>query len=361
MGTLQSDILSIDAFEHLKAYIQLEKAGKLASGGTQVTMRCPYCGDSRDPRNHHFYIGPDRKNHLVLSYHCFLCNTGGIINGKFFRDIGCFDTDLINEIIDYNKNVLKNSNYSKRIQSDYTKYISTPIITTFGNDENINKLNYLNHRLGINLQLNDLFKFKIILNLNKYLQDNKINFTTRYPDIMNQLSQYGLGFLSADNSHIVIRSVIDHHKLQSSIAHRYNVYSIYNMPDLVAYYIIPGLIDPFKPIKIYITEGVFDILGVYFNVIQDHNNCIFAAANGKNFSGIIEYLFSKIRIPAYNSKIFIYKDIDVETKKLTYVSNMLNKIKVPFEYHVNDMNGEKDFGVPRDRIIDKTIFKSNYL
>ena len=352
----ERDASTIPEFEHLRDYIIVEKGGRRAAGGAQVTMRCPYCGDSRDPKSQHFYIGPDRKKNLVLSYHCFLCNVGGIITGKFFRDIECYDTDLINEILDYNVSKYRNTYYARRNVEHFNRYANTRIINVMDSKEAFDKLNYINNRLGVNLSFEDLVNLKIVLNLNRYLNDNRISFTTRYPDIMNELSKKFIGFLSVDNSYVIMRTIVDPKTLSKTISHRYTNYAIFNIPDMALYYVIPGQIDPYKHVNVYITEGPFDILGVYFNVVQDKTNSIFAASAGKsNFMSLIDYMFNRIGIPCCRCHIHLYSDSDLKMEEITKIKNNMNSIGVPFTVHINGMEGEKDFGVTKDRIIDRVL------
>ena len=62
-----------------------------ASGGKEVVIRCPFCGDSqKDKRDAHFYIGlqTDKDTdfyQVAPKYHCFLCNKGGTLSGDVFN------------------------------------------------------------------------------------------------------------------------------------------------------------------------------------------------------------------------------------------------------------------------------------
>lgn len=352
---MYSEVPSIPEFEDLKAYIIAEKMGRKAAGGTQCTMRCPYCGDSRDPRNRHLYIGPDKRNNYVLSHHCFLCDAGGPITPKFFRDIDCYEMELIQEVIAYNNSVKRRNKYSKRDAVE-RRMTFHPIITEVDNMESFDKLKYINDRLGTNLTFADISQNKIILNLNRYLKDNHIGSTTRYPAIMNELSKNCIGFLSVDNSHVIMRTIVDPKTLHHTIARRYNNYAIFTTPNLYLYYVIPGKVDATKPITINIAEGPFDILSVYYNIVQDKTNHIFAAAAGKaQYRGLIKYIFTVIGIPPYLVNIQLYCDSDVDINDLIKLKNDLTKLKVPMTVHKNCMEGEKDFGVPLNRIVDKVL------
>lgn len=348
-------IKGIPEFEDLKAYIISDHNGRNASGGSQCTMRCPYCGDSRDPRNQHMYIGPNRKANNLICFNCFLCNEGGPVTLKFFRDIGCYDTDLINEVLDFNNACSKRNNYA-RLSERYNNPSVNSIINIGDSGEAFEKLEYINNRLGSQLTFEDLNRLKIILNLNRYLLDNHIGNTTRYPQIMNELSQKSIGFLSVDNSHVIMRTIVDPKTLNPTIARRYNNYTIFITPNNYLYYILPGQVNPSRPITIYMTEGPFDILSVYLNIVQNKDNCIFAAACGKTqYCGLARYIFTTIGIPPQLSNIQLYSDNDMNMIEFGKFKYQMSILGVPISIHRNTMENEKDFGVPINRIIDTVV------
>lgn len=348
-------IKGIPEFEDLKEYLISERNGRSASGGTQCTIRCPYCGDSRDYRNQHMYVGPNRKANNLICFNCFLCNMGGQVNLKFFRDIDCYETDLINEILDYNNHCAKRNNYS-RISDRYNNAPVNTVLSIGDVEEAFEKLAYINNRLGSNLDFADVSRLKIVLNLNRYLLDNHIGNTTRYPQIMNELSQKSIGFLSVDNSHVIMRAIVDPRTLSPTIARRYNNYTIFITPNNYLYYIIPGQVNPSKPITIYMTEGVMDILSVYLNIVQNKDNCIFAASCGKTqFCGLSKYIFTVMGVPPQLSNIQLYSDNDMNMNEFGRFRNQMNILGVPITIHRNTMDGEKDFGVPANKIIDSIV------
>ena len=83
---------SSEAFESLKQYMVENHRAKLVSGGREILKRCHICGDSRDQSDAHMYIG--MKNGSIV-YNCFKCNAGGVVDGKFLRDMDCYDPNII--------------------------------------------------------------------------------------------------------------------------------------------------------------------------------------------------------------------------------------------------------------------------
>lgn len=356
----------IPEFEDLKEYLIAEKNAKLGSSGKQIIIRCPWCGDSKDARNAHLYIGPNKRGDGSIAYHCFLCGRGGTVNYDFFRNIQCYDINLINEIITYNARVSRGKYYDVLVTNDGVEHYS-PIIRNMYPDSAelaFAKLEYINKRLGTNLFFNDLDRLKIILSINRYIRDNHIQGSTRKMDILSTLDHNYMGFLSIDNTHIVERAIVDDTTHVSDlIKRRYINYCL--MPrkfHRFLYYAIPASIDMSKPITIHLAEGPFDVLGIYFNVIGVENsaNHIFIASCGKTaFEGALHYLFVFLAIPACMCTLHFYIDresdgsYNVENYRsfIRYMKTLVIDVKV----HVNMFPGEKDYGVTRDKIIDTII------
>ena len=87
-------------------------------------------------------------------------------------------------------------------------------------------------------------------------------------------------------------------------------------------YTIPAIVDPMKyDITLHLAEGTFDILGVFFNVMnKEMTNNIYAANNGSGYARTIEYFIKKGFM--LNLDIRIYSDSD---KNKYYYSNLIER------------------------------------
>lgn len=335
-----------EAFERLKSYLVSDHGAKIASGGKEVIKRCHRCGDSKDPRKAHMYIGMKDSN---IVYNCFLCG-GGVVDQQFFRDINCYDADLINMVINQNK-----SDKIKSVISDhyYRNHIS--ITNTPSHIPNYSmKLDYLKNRLGINLD-DSLNRLKIILSLKHFLYANYINTLTRDPRIVEDLDKYFIGFVCVDNNHIIMRRIVDSGIVHPNCDSRYVVYVTDNrfVDENNKIYIIPCQFynDNFSGINIHIAEGPFDILGIYFNTNFDQSMLnIFAAVGGKSYDTAVKYILRKVGFINFNLHFYFDRDVD-ENLALKYRNEFL-----PFGckmfVHRNCFENERDFGVPDERIKD---------
>ncbi len=341
-----------EAFEALKTFMIENCNAKIVSGGKEILKRCHFCGDSRDSGSAHLYIGM-RNNAIV--YNCFKCNSSGFVDARFLRDLGCYDTGLISLCVEQNKNAKGSSNNMSKSSSYTSKNIRrvNNLIIPYSNDEySIKKLGYLSRRIGVDLGLEDAVSLRVVLNLKDFLSANNINNYTRHPDIVDAFSKFFIGFLTTDGSYVILRRVIDEGKLDPSIDKRYINYNIFNQEGN-KYYTIPATIDANKRITIRISEGIFDIISVMCNITGRESNTIFCAANGKGYLSMISHLINTYGLVGFDLDVYMDNDVDKrEEDKIVGICRVFaNSIKI----HHNIYNGEKDFGVPKDRIIDSII------
>jgi len=344
------------AYKHLQEYLIQNFDAKYASGKSEVVKRCHRCGDSGKHSSRHMYIGINKRNQIV--YNCFLCNAGGLVDAKFFRDLGIYEVDLINEVIQ------ANASGFTQYQSNNVRHKRLVPFNAISYDLNniAEKLLYIQSRIGIPMSPDMINQFKIVPSILTFLRQHGINYYTRDVGVMQELDRYFVGFLSIDNSHIIMRRIIeDDSKLSPTIRSRYVVYNInqYNKTG-VSFYAIPGMLDKYKSTEIVITEGIFDILSVatnVYNCIADprprDRNYVYAAACGKtSYSSLLEYLFVAIGVPYLGARIEIYSDNDINMRDLQAMKDMYATYGVDIYIHFNRYDGEKDFGVPGDRIVD---------
>ncbi len=334
-----------EAFEALKEYLmQSGVRFKLASGGREIVKRCHICGDSRDPTDAHMYIG--LRNDGKICYNCFKCNAGGYVDGKFLRDIGCYNPDIAQ--LCQTNNEINSNNYNGRI------YKKNLIIPDSNDDFSLKKLEYLKKRTGVEFNNRGASSFKTILNLMDFLNINNIAKYTRNVNLMDPLSKFFIGFLSTDNNYVILRRLIPEGKLPKYIDERYLVYNIFNSKTGLKFYTIPTRINVLEPVEVHIAEGVFDILSIYLNVSPIGTNGIYGAVCGKSYSSLIQHIISTYGITGFD--LHIYADNDVSNDKILRSLNYTNIYGIRVFIHRNTFEGEKDYGVPIERIID-SIYK----
>lgn len=337
-----------EAFEALKQYMQENYRAKIVSGGREILKRCHFCGDSRDPSNAHMYIGMTNDGAIV--YNCFKCNAKGLVDGKFLRDLGSYDTSIMMLCQDQNKKS-GSSNQSKNGTLRLQSFSREPIIPLYTNDFGMKKLDYLSRRMGHPFNTADAARFKIILNLKDFLDINGITRYTRNPNVIDIMDKFFIGFLSMDNRYIILRSLVPEGKLPEYIDHRYVNYDIFGgYQDGMKYYTIPNMINPAIPVDIHIAEGAFDILSIYLHTAPLGTNGIFSAAGGKQYLALVRFFITQFGFSGFN--LHLYPDSDIPNYQMQRIKEDIAPFNINVYIHRNRFQGEKDYGVSMDRIID---------
>jgi hypothetical protein len=328
----------------------IDPNAKSASGGKEVVLRCRFCGDSSNPRHAHFYMSVPQSQDELSLYHCKRCSAHGLVDDSLLRKIGCSDSNILVEVIKHNREVLALPKYKS-----LKKINIYPLRWNLIRKEptNQSKLDYINNRLGLNLTYADLASVKIFLNLYDIIQTNNLELT-RHKLICDALDKYFIGFISYDNSYCGMRKCFDV-ELHQSINKRYINYSLVNKPDDAKnFYVIPSQVDVLDttPVRIHIAEGQFDILSIFFNLNNgDPKQSIYIACGGKSYSQALEFVLLETGI--INYEVHFYPDKDVSDNEFNFkVLRNIRMLPTDIYIHRNTFNGEKDYGVPSNRITD---------
>lgn len=324
-----------------------------ASGGREITCRCFYCPDSVDKSHGHMYISIPQNETEPSMYHCFKCQSSGVVTHKTLIEWGIYDEQIAVDITKTNQNAVNNTKYSNMFANVHYRL---HIFNTTINEVSEIKRSYINSRLGTNMSFEELRSLKIVLNLNDLLRENRIQKVTRDPNIVAQLDGNFIGFVSIDNAFLNMRRICDKGLVHESIDKRYINYKIFDKFDTSErFYTIPTKVDLSSGrVKIHIAEGPFDILSVYKNVRKEEPG-IYTCIAGNNYIGLAYYFLSNYMLPY--SEFHIYPDNDVSgaNRKIQKVSEYLKSIGIPCYIHRNMYPGEKDFGVSMDHIDEKIM------
>lgn len=323
---------------------------KPVSGGREILTRCRYCPDSKNPNHAHFYISIPQTEDDLSFFNCYKCHSSGIVTNNVLLEWGIYDPQVAIELIKHNKKVLRNPK-NLMYRDDIVYNVKYTNITK--DDLSKYKLDYINNRLGIALTYDDCIRYKIVLNLNDIIRENSLK-PTRHANIIDQLDSSFIGFLSVNNAFVNMRKIIDK-DIISSINKRYINYSLFGKFDNThRFYVIPTQYDLTQPIRLHLSEGPFDSLGVYHNVRRTMNNDIYSSIGGSGYKGIIKYFINTLKLP--NLEINYYPDADVNQHVLLDIAETLSPFNFPFVIHRNDIG--KDFGVDINNIRE-VLFKVN--
>jgi hypothetical protein len=122
-----------------------------------------------------------------------------------------------------------------------------------------------------------------------------------------------------------------------------------NENNIGGYYIIPTVCDLLKPITVNIAEGPFDILSIYYNIKnKDENNQIYCSMGNNMYFKCIRYFLEVLGLIEID--IHIYIDNDVNKNVLDTIRDYILPLQIPVYIHSNIYPGEKDFGIPKEKI-----------
>ena len=337
----------LTVYEYLKTRVN---PCKLTVQQDETVIRCPYCGDSvKSTMSAHLYI----KNTAPFPYYCQKCTSAGVVDGKFLAVLEAYDSQVDKYLrsaqYEYQANLGKRYGTSL---STYVKKKSLDILPHQYGAAELQKLAYLNHRLGIDLTEEDLTTFSIVLNVKDFMATNgldvqKLNYKQR--EMLPLLDESYVMFLMSDHQMINAR-----HMNPDSKANKFYKLRFFNNllnSEKPSYYAIQCPLDLGSEVfEVHLAEGIFDILSVYLHIHKrpQARNHIFIANNGKGYLAVLNHL-QKLGI--LNCNIHIYSDTDVTVAHLTKVLKRsllarFNGVQVYYNvYQATDDVVIKDFGV----------------
>lgn len=312
-----------------------------------VVVRCPFCGDSKKSKHKgHFYIRVRPAEDEPIWYKCHRCATGGVMDSYTLGLLSLYDDEVDMLAKEHQTNMTRQFG-SKGLRVSDIKKIK--LLPPLNNAYTRAKLNYLNNRLGIKLTQEDIFKYKIVFNLKDFLSYNNIKTLTRNPKVIDELDELYVGFLSTNNEFINFRIIDD--SLINKYRKRYENYNLLDSHENTRRFItVKQKINLMKDIDIISCEGPLDLIGIHQHVYnKEDKNKIFVANMGMSAESLMNY-FIKRGVIFNRLKIFGDGDVNLE-----YYRNLKKKLGYKYrageiEVFYNVYKGEKDFGVPKERI-----------
>lgn len=317
----------------------------------RILIRCPFCGDSSDPRHAHFYIICDTSQNTNAGYICFKCGEHGAVTAETLTALGISDPNIKSELVTLNKTAEKSpvKGYMEENRMDVFPMKTPPRILPG------RKIQYLEKRLGRTFSEEELKDMKVIPSIHKFLDLNGITDYAFSKYQMNMLEHDYVGFLSYGNSHLLLRDITGNHKDYSWIKYPILEESRNNR----VFYTISTELDPFttEPITVNMAEGIMDILSICYNLGYGTKNTLNVCISGNHYERFLIMLLD-LGIVGSNVTINVFPDNDIEfnptAKKKTTIS-YFEKIFQKFKYLYKEINVfynkiGKDCGVPKDEI-----------
>ena len=324
----------------------------LVSGGKELLIRCRYCMDSADPNHAHMYVHIPQSADDIPTFYCFKCHTSGVLDSRTLIEWGMYDPVMGNAIDQINKLASKRN---KTKGYDRVWYNFYPCVT---NRELAQiKVDYINQRLGLNLDISDCIKEKIVLNLKDSLDVYNLQYT-RHPNIVNQLNDNFVGFLSLDSNFVNLRRIVKEGIVYEGIDKRYINYNIHDKKDNTEkmYVTMPQAIDLSLPqkVNIHIAEGPFDILSIKHN-LRNNEPGIYAAVTGSGYKALLIHLLTAFKLYYFNVHLYPDNDEGGNDNIVRDIGNYIYPYGAQLIVHRNMYPREKDFGVSLDRIDERIM------
>lgn len=328
-----------------KRLLALPNAKLAGSTKSEVQLFCPFC--KMDTTHGHFYVSVDINDPGPMMFHCFKCEMSGYLNSETLHMLNIHDLKLGGNLRAFNNNLPKtNTNKSNLL----TNNISFKI-PDYNEERDLNKKIYLESRMGTKFSEEELKRLKVIFSFGEFIRTNNITKLTCDNNRANMLHNDFIGFLTTKNEFINFRDASNKYDKK----HRYYKYNIFNSLDNTKkFYTIPNEIDLLSTddINIVMAEGIFDITSIYANVFnRETKNIVYAAMCSSGYTNVIKY-FLQLGLVGSNIHLHIFSDKDRNLD--FYRKNVLNEgIKEwisDVTIYYNATQGEKDFGVPKDKI-----------
>lgn len=326
--------------------LNLPNARKAGIGNKEVQLFCPFC--RMDTTHGHFYVLTDTSSTDPMMFHCFKCEMSGILNSEVLHMLGIHDLQINSRLKSYNNSLPKTSKNGFRNIKTNDILLNVP---RYNPDTDSLKKKYLEERLGCSFTPEELQNLKVIFNLGNFIKENKIKNLTCKKEVAQSLHEDFIGFLTAKNEFINFRDTTGKYRKKN----RYYKYNIFNSLDNTKkFYTIPNMIDVMttKDINIVLAEGVFDIISIYANIFnRETKNMIYAAMCSSGYTNVIKY-FLQLGFIGENIHIHIFSDSDRDLNfyRKTILSQGISNWVGDITIYYNMVDGEKDYGVPKDRI-----------
>jgi hypothetical protein len=320
--------------------------------GGQLNTRCGFCGDSRKSTSHmHAYIS-------LAAPHPFFCQrckyTSGHLTTDVLEALGVAESGAVI----YARGVAKEARRSGRSRRGggqslgLVKEALQVASPDRANPDHARQLAYLEGRVGA-LAAAELARYKVVCGLSDLLVDNDVPAYTVDQREVDRLDLDAVGFLSADESYVVFRTVDDGWVKQGG--RRYTNYRIWPDWEGSKAFAARAALDLLAPRHhVVACEGVLDLMGAeraFYHNQRWEPNYLGVANNGSAFGATLRML---LRLGVICADVDVY--VDREPGSLEAVRRALGESPFFATRHFkvrafqNLMEGQKDTGTTPDKI-----------
>ena len=320
---------------------------KLDRRGQHIHVRCPYCGDSDNPNEAHLAIRISDPDAII--WHCVRCDASGLFNTKLLDDLRLSNdslTDLAMENVKESRRSKGHGAYNKR-------YKKRPIFfkTILNTKSAEKKLKYMQERFDRDFSYNDLFKYRVVFDFATMLKQNNLELNGISPDTAKALHRDAIGFMTLNGSMVNFRDI------SNTWDHRYFLYKLYRDTEPVKFFAMEKQLDRLTPIlNLVMCEGCMDLIGVvetFYPDAKEDPSYAFVSCGGKSFPMVMDFFRTRGFL---NIQPVIYADNDTDISLYKSIKRQdVLLYDQPMHIYFNTYGGEKDFGVPSNKIKLSTV------
>lgn len=304
--------------------LQLIETGlfKKRSSRQYTCGTCPYCGDMKS----HVYVLIDQTQNTPVLYHCKKCHSGGRMNKKFLEYFGI-------------TNIKIPKDFSKKIHDTSSEYNQQVMELDPNNKEVLDCAEYIQTRVGHKPTVAEMESFQFIQDPRQYAKDFLETGDEKQLAVRFKLDQR-FWFRMANGGMIGrSKNPNDKYRWYNYQSTRLQGKGLYSLK--VAF-------DPRPPINVFIAEGTFDLIGLYYHYPMANRS--FIAAMGSGYQTAVMHLITK-GIYGEHVHLHIFKDADVKSVSIDkLVLQLFGNVSV-----YRNRKG-KDYGMlPNEVKIEKVI------
>lgn len=285
----------------------------------EYTCQCPYCLDNHQ----HCYVKIDMNSDDPVVFWCHKCTAHGMVGKDFLNRL---ELDV----------QIPRFTGSKSLDED--KGVAIKVIgETVTEKHDISRVcEYVHGRVGHYPTLQELQMFRYVGDPRKYAFDY-LGYNGEGRPFNNRF------WFKMTNGNITGRWKDD------NTDHRWMNFKTNRVKGGALYTIGNGFI-PHEPITVVIAEGIFDVIGLYYN--GNITNGIFIGVAGKGYSRGIKHILSR-GIYGDSVSVRIYRDPNVRNDEV-YVDPLVMKLFNGVDLYYNAMG--KDYGIlPNELDIHKVL------
>jgi len=260
----------------------------------ELNTRCPVCGDSRrSAYSKHFYIN------LGGSHPCFCQRCGfrsGFLTIEVLEALGAAERDAavyIRTVAKEERTRSKRRKSGPRLGLPQER-LKVPLPDR-NHPDDAATIGYLEDRLGSVLEDREIQRYKIVTcGLYGFLELNGIEELTIHQREADRLNETCIGFLSADESYIIFRTMDDEHVKRGG--RRYTNYRLYTDWEGSKSFATRADVDLLSvKHKVVVSEGIIDLIQVERNFHAEDrwkSDFVSMATCGTAHEIVIRQLFS---------------------------------------------------------------------